>query len=192
MKRYIPSLTLSLISMAVLTLTACGGGGGGGSSASPSSAVGANAAGSTTSVTTKVMDGLIQNALVCVDSNSNGLCDAAETQAHTDTAGTATLEVPSGSLAAARLIVVVGTDATDADSGGVKTAYSLTTPAGKLGVISPLTTMVQTKIDVDKVGVQAAEDYVKAQTGLTVSLFDDYVAKRASSPAHQKASDVVW
>ena len=52
--------TLSLIGAAVVALTACGGGGSGASG--------------TASISTTVMDGLIQNALVCVDANKNGLC----------------------------------------------------------------------------------------------------------------------
>jgi hypothetical protein len=84
------------------------------------------------------MDGLIRNALVCVDSNKNGLCDVGETQAHTDANGQVTLEVPTAALATTRLIAVIGTDATDADTGAVKTGYSMTAPAGKLAVISPL------------------------------------------------------
>jgi hypothetical protein len=136
------------------------------------------------------MDGLIRNALVCVDSNNNGLCDAGETQAHTDANGQVTIEVPTANLATARLIAVVGTDATDADTGAVKTAYTMTTPAGKLSVISPLTTMVQTQMETAKVSAEAAESYVKTQTGLKVSMFDNFIAKRASSAEHKKAGEI--
>lgn len=50
-------LTLSLIGAAVVALTACGGGGGSGPLG-------------TTSISTTVMDGLIQNALVCIDATT--------------------------------------------------------------------------------------------------------------------------
>jgi hypothetical protein len=190
MKPGIPNLTLGLISLAVMTLTACGGGGSSGSAGGTSGGVGPNTGVAMTAVTTTVMDGLIRNALVCVDSNNNGMCEAGETQGHTDANGKVTLEVPTANLSSTRLIAVVGTDATDADSGPVRTAYTMSTPPGQLSVISPLTTMVQTKMDQDQVSVQVAESYVKAQTGLNISMFDNFVAQRATSAEHKKAGDV--
>ena len=74
MKSSTSHFTLGLIAAAVLTLSACGGGGDGGVAG-------------TTPVTTTVMDGLIQNALVCVDANKNGVCDPTETQGRTDAKG---------------------------------------------------------------------------------------------------------
>jgi trimeric autotransporter adhesin len=174
-------LTLSLITAAVATLTACGGGGGSTASTTPAA---------TSSITTTVMDGLISNALVCVDTNSNNLCDAGEVQGRTDAAGKVTLTVAATDAATAKLIAIVGTDAVDADTGAVKTAYTLQTPAGKTAVISPLTTMVQTKIDTDKVTAAVAETYVKTQTGLTVSVYDNFIALRGQSAEHTKAGEI--
>lgn len=199
--------TLSLIAAATLTLTACGGGGGGGATtattATPAATTPvattptATTAAAFTPVTTTVMDGLITNAQVCVDANNDGICQATETQGRTDSSGQVTLNVPTASLTTTKLVAQVGLDATDADTGVVKTAYSLQTPVGKLNVISPLTTLVQTKIDNDKAAginttIEAAETHVKSQIGLTsttVSVFDDYVSKRGSSNEHKKASD---
>lgn len=92
--------TSGLITAAVVTLTACGSGGGSG--------VGSPA---TTPVSTTVMDGLIKDALVCVDSNSNGVCDAGEIQGHTDANGKVTLDIPTADLATAKLVAMIGTDA---------------------------------------------------------------------------------
>ena len=70
------------------------------------------------------------------------------------------------------------------------------TPAGKHAVISPLTTVVQVKIEQDKssgkaTSTEAAEDFVKSQTGLTgISMFDDFIAKRDQSAEHRKAGEV--
>ena len=142
--------TLGLIAAAVVSLSACGGGG--------SSTVAANANPvptiAKTSKTFTVMDGLIQNALVCVDSNANGVCDATEIQGHTDTNGQVTLDIPTADLATAKLVAVVTAGlSTDKDTGAIPTSYTLQTPVGKLDVsdpvISPLTNMVQIKIDVD-------------------------------------------
>jgi hypothetical protein len=173
-------LTLSLIGAAVVALTACGGGGSG--------------APATAAISTTVMDGLIQNALVCVDANNNGLCDAGEVKGRTDANGQVTLSVPASDVGTAKLVAMIGTDAIDADTGPVKAAYTLTAPAGKHEVISPLTTMVQAKIDSDdKAGkttsVDAAATFVQAALTLNVSVFDNYIARRVSSPDSKEASD---
>ncbi|MDD2880060.1 MAG: hypothetical protein PHQ58_06460 [Rhodoferax sp.] len=190
MKFHTNHFTLSLISAAALTLTACGGGGG-----STATAPASLTAAALTPVTTTVMDGLISNAQVCVDSNNDGICQTTETQGRTNAAGQVTLNVPTADLATVTLVAQIGLDATDADTGAVKTAYSMQTPAGKHSVISPLTTLVQTKIDADKAAgvntsIETAETHIKSQMGLTattVSVFDDYVAKRSSSDDHKKA-----
>ncbi|NDP41006.1 MAG: hypothetical protein GZ093_20175, partial [Rhodoferax sp.] len=173
--------TLGLIAAAVVSLTACGGGG----------SVDAN--GNTTAVTTTVMDGLIYNALVCVDSNNDGVCQSTETQGRTDEAGKVTLQIATTEFATAKLIAMVGTDATDMDFPDVKvpTAYVLRTSAGKHSVISPLTDMVQTKMDLDdKKSFEQAEHEVKVEQGLdlSVSVTVNFVANR-DKDAYKKASD---
>lgn len=187
MKITTPRFTLGLIAAAVFTLTACGGGGGTTTAEAP--------AVKTASVTTTVMDGLIQNALVCIDTNSNGACETTETQGRTDATGKVTLSIATADLASAKLVAVIGLDATDADTGLVKTAYTLQTPAGRHAVISPLTSLVQAKIDADKAkgivtSVETAETYVKTQTSLTVSVFDNFIAKRDTDAAYKKAGEV--
>jgi mono/diheme cytochrome c family protein len=184
MQLYKQHLTCSLIAAAVLSLAACGGGGG------------TNTASvATTPVTTTVMDGLIENAVVCVDTNHNGICEPTETQGRTNASGQVTLAIPTAELATAALVAMIGTDAIDADTGPILTAYTLQTPAGKHSVISPLTHMVQTKINTEKVNgtvisVEAAETYVKEQTSLTVSVFDNFIAKRDIDSESKKAGEV--
>lgn len=178
----------------LVMLTACGGG----SSTSPTSTGGATSNPSTpstpsTPVTVTVMDGLIRNAKVCVDSNNNHACDAGEIQGSTDANGQVTLSIPTASLGAAKIIANVGTDAVDVDNGAVPTAFTMTAPAtgGTTAVVSPLTTMVQSKMDTDKVSLEDAINYVKTQTGLTTaSPMDNFIEKRASSAEHRKAGDV--
>ncbi|MDO8701319.1 MAG: hypothetical protein Q7J77_02730, partial [Undibacterium sp.] len=187
MKISTPHIALSLIAAAVVTLTACGGGSSGSTAVSimpPPVAV------ATTAVSTTVIDGLIKNALVCVDANNNGTCDAGETQARTDVNGKVTLQLSATELANARLIAMIGTDAVDADTGPVTTAYTLQTPAGRHSVISPLTTMVQTKMDTDKVSADAAEIHIKAQLGLSISVFDNFIALRSHNNEYKKAGEV--
>ena len=72
-----------------------------------------------TTINTTVMDGLIERALVCVDSNHNRQCDTDEIQGWTDVLGNVTLSIPSADMASASLLAIVGTNATDADTGRV-------------------------------------------------------------------------
>lgn len=181
MKISTSQFTLGLIAAAVVSLTACGGGGGG------------TAGVDTTAVTTTVMDGLILNALVCVDSNNDGVCQANETQGRTDKDGKVTLQIATTEFATAKLIAMVGTDATDMDFPDVKVpvAYVLRTSAGKHSVISPLTDMVQTKMDLDHTKTfEQAENEVKTEKGLdlSVSVTVNFVANR-DKDAYKKASD---
>src|SRR5665647_3801192 len=109
--------TLGLIAAAVVSLSACGGGGS--TVATNTNPVPTIAR---TSKTVTVMDGLIQNALVCVDSNANGVCDATEIQGHTDANGQVTLDIPTTDLATAKLIAVVTAGlSTDKDTGAIPT-----------------------------------------------------------------------
>ena len=182
MKIFTPHFTLGLVAAAVVTLTACGGGGGG--STSPSAPVG------TTPVTPTVLDGLIQNALVCVDSNNDGVCQATEIQGRTDVNGKVTLNIPTADLASAKLVAMIGTDATDADTGPVKTAYTLRTSAGKHSVISPLTNALQTKLDLDKTKTfEVAEAEVRTELGLNtaISVTDNFIEKRDHGTEAERA-----
>ena len=67
----------------VFGLVACGGGGGGGSSSAD-----------TSTLSTTVIDGAIENATVCLDKNNNGVCDAGEPASKTNAAGKANLSAP--------------------------------------------------------------------------------------------------
>src|SRR5437899_10089905 len=120
---------------ALLALAACGGGGGGGSSAP-----------TTTNVTTTVVDGALKNVTVCLDKNGNGKCDADEVHGKTDANGNVTLAVPNADVGKYPILAVVGTDAIDADTGAVPTAYTLPAPADTTSVVSPLSRRVQQRI----------------------------------------------
>ena len=157
-----------LVGIALVTCAGCGGGGNG-----------ANDTFTNTTIT--VMDGLIYNALVCVDSNSNGTCDSGEIQGRTDVNGNVTLAIPDAKLASAKLVAMVGTDAVDADTGSVKTAYTMTAPPGKLAVVSPLTTLVAFKVNSDGISVAEAESQVQTQYSLIVSPLANFIAGKSSS-----------
>ncbi|MGS0758199.1 hypothetical protein ACVBEH_27995, partial [Roseateles sp. GG27B] len=80
-------------------------------------------------LTISVIDGAIKGALVCLDANGNGACDAGETQGSTVADGTVTLTMAAADAGKYNVLALVGTDAVDADHGPVTTAYSLRAPA---------------------------------------------------------------
>jgi cytochrome c553 len=161
------------------TLVACGGGGGGDDDGPPAGA-------QTLSVT--VMDGLVRNATVCIDSNDNLRCDLQEMTSRTDARGVAQFVLPAG-VPAASIVAEVGTDATDADTGAVTQAYVMSAPAGQT-VVSPLTTLTHRKVKVEGKTLSQAEQEVKTNLGLGagVSVFANYVEHRDADDGYKKAS----
>lgn len=185
MKFSAPSFALSLIAAATLALTACGGGSDSDSDHDDGNSV------AITTVTPIVMDGLISKALVCWDANSNGACDATETQALTDSTGKASLFIPTANVAGAKLIAEITADvSSDADTGLVNTSYTLRAPAGKHGVISPLTDMTQARLAADgTLTFASAEAAVLADLGLSgISVTDNFIAKRGTNGNYKNAA----
>jgi hypothetical protein len=154
-------VALALASASIL-ITGCGG---------ESDTV---AAPTTTPFSTTVIDGAIKNAIVCLDKNGNGACDPGEPQGKTDVTGKVTFDVANEDLGKYPVLAIVGTDAVDADTGAVTIAYTMAAPADKAAVVSPLTTLVQTVIEGSGLTSAAAEIQVRAQAGVTLSLFEDF------------------
>jgi len=128
-----------------------------------------------------VVDGAIQNAVVCLDKNGNGLCDADEVQGKTDIDGKVTIIVPTADRGKFPIIALVGLDAVDKDHGPVTTAYTMSAPADQLGVVSPLTTLVQQTIALTGATSADAAKAVQATTGITASLFEDFTKTSAAT-----------
>lgn len=158
-------LAAGLLSM----LAACGGGGG----SSPNTDQ--PAAPSTTAVSTTVIDGPLQNAVVCLDKNSNGACDEGEPSGKTDASGKATVDVDNADLGRFPILAIVGTDALDADTGAVPVPYTLRAPADQTGVVSPLTTMVQAYLETTGSSSADAAAAIQAQLGLGISPLSNFV-----------------
>ncbi len=155
---------------ASLILHGCGGGGSGSA---------------TDDLAVTVIDGAIQNATVCLDKNLNGTCDLGEPSGTTDAAGKVILKVDKADAGKFPVLAVVPVGAIDADSGPVATAFTMKAPADKTAIVSPLTTLVQTLIEGSGLSSAAAEVELKAQSGLVLSLFDDFT--NGSSVDHQTA-----
>lgn len=139
----------------------------------------------TDDVAVTVIDGVITNAMVCMDKNNNGACDAGEPSGRTDATGRVTLKVDKADTGRFPILAVVGTDASDADTGPVLVPFTMKTPADRPALVSPLTTLVQTLVEGSGLTSAAAEIELKNQTGVVLSLFDDFT--KGSSVDHKTA-----
>ena len=175
-----------LVKVSCLVLVALGVAGcGGGSGPAPPAPVS-----TTTAVSISVIDGPIKGATVCLDKNGNGICDAGEPSGTTDVAGNVTLTVDNADIGMFPVVVMVGTNAVDADTGPVSVAYVMQAPADQVSVVSPLTTIVQAQIaSAGGTSAQAAS-IVQSQTGLTVSLFSNYTLTSSTSTDAQAAANL--
>jgi hypothetical protein len=136
----------------------------------------------TTSMSGKVADGYLTGAKVCLDLNSNKVCDEGEPSTTSTDGGEFSLDgVTQAQLDSAPLLVeiIVG-ETIDEDNPGtaITKKYTLSAPAG-YAFISPLTTMVQSEIEESGLSPEAAEGAVQAKLGTTLDLEADYVAGSA-------------
>ena len=164
-------------------LVACGGG-----SSSSTSDKDTKDVAATTDVAVTVIDGPIQNAKVCLDTNNDGVCGTGEPTGSTDASGKVTLKVNTQDAGKYPVIAEVGTDAIDADTGKVPTAYTMKTPADKPNVVTPLTTLVQNVVASSGSSSADAEAVVKNQIGVNVSLFEDF--SKGTTEDHKAAANV--
>ena len=163
---------LVLAGLCLLTVYGCGGGGGGGGGGGAIDT--GTPVAEKTSVPVTVIDDAIQFATVCLDKNKNGVCDAGEPSGKTDAAGKVTLQVDSADVGKFPMLAMIGIDAVDSTYGPVTTAFTMTAPADQTAVVSPLTTLVQTTVVNAGVSTAEAAASVQSQTGITVSLFQDF------------------
>ena len=178
MNKQLKRFALAVSSTGLLAVAGCGGGDE------------TTRAAPLSSVSTTVVDGAIKDALVCLDSNSNGTCEAAEVQGRTDVAGNVTLSVPTADLGKFPIIAIVGTDAVDADHGPVTVAYTMSAPADQVGVVSPLTTLVQQTVASTGVSTAEAARSVQDATGIVASLFEDFTKVAAPTDGSISAATV--
>ncbi len=166
------ALTASLV--AVFGLAACGGSGDKADMPAGDGPAGISPSPPTVAVPVRVIDGPLRNATVCVDANSNGRCEAGELQGRTDADGRVTLQVPTAELNRFPIVAVVGTDAVDADSGPVTSPYTLSAPADRPSVVTPLTTLVQQVVASTGATTDAAAATIQSGLGLTGSPLVDF------------------
>ena len=165
-------------------LVACGGGSS--SDPTPPVVVGPK----TVNQVVSVVDGPIKGALVCLDKNANGVCDADETQGTTVADGSVTLAVPEADVGKYAVLAAVGLDAVDAVNGPVTTAFTMQSPADKPGVVSPLTTLVAAQLAAGGGTTLDAEKSLQEKLGIAVSLFADFSKAVPTDEASQHAATV--
>jgi hypothetical protein len=178
-------LALALGGALALTLTACGGGSSSDDTAPPAPAPDTKV----TLTGTVVVDQAIRNAIVCLDLNNNGTCDATEpVSARTGADGAYTLtydtaQTSATQAAAASLIapMVPGAladanttiDAADTTEGNTATRYVLRQVPGKAGQINPLTTLVTAGITAGMTEA-AARSNAALQLAIAPAKIDNY------------------
>ena len=200
-------MSLTIANAALISLAGCGGGGGdapapGASTpvdssptvvvTTPTVTVTVPVVTPTTAVPTTVVDGALKNATVCMDKNTNGVCDPGEVQGKTDAAGNVTLAIHNADVDKFPLLAIAGTDAVDADHGTVTVtvAYTMSAPASKPALINPLTHLVQEAIASTGVTVAEAESAVQSSTGITASLSQDFTKVPAPTDGSPSAKVV--
>jgi trimeric autotransporter adhesin len=177
-------LVLGMASVGALGLYGCGGG----SSPATNTATTTNTV-ATTDVSLTVIDGPIEKAKVCLDINNNGVCDNNEPEGMTDANGKVTIKVNSTDVGKYPVIAVVDTNSFDADTGTVPTPFTMKAPADQTAVITPLTTLVHNHMVSNPGSTSAAAaDVVKAQTGINVSLFEDF--SKGATDDHKAAANI--
>ena len=173
------SLSITVIA-ASIGLTACGGGG----SDTPKTETPVVSA---VTLSGKVADGYLSGATVCLDLNRNKICDTGEPSAISTAGGNYSLEATQRQIETFPVLVqvIAGTTVDEDNPGAVVTKkYTLSAPAGKGAFVSPLTTMVQTKIETTGASIASIENELLTSIGQDssgVSLFDDYVDMKTSS-----------
>jgi hypothetical protein len=134
---------LSAVSAACWLLVGCGGGGGG-SSSTPEPVVDTS-----TQMKGVVLDGYLVGAKVCLDLNTNWVCDSGEPSAISSAGGQFTLDIaPLKYWETYKSLVLaeVGPDARDEGSGKTLreqglSAYALASAGGPSAVLSPINTL---------------------------------------------------
>ncbi|MBE8167052.1 MAG: hypothetical protein HAW66_01625 [Shewanella sp.] len=140
-------------------------------------------------LTGKVADGYIENALVCIDKNNNSVCDNDEPQAITDAQGTFTIpSLTQETIDSFPLVAEISENSKDTDTGdNFPSSLTFTAPSGYI-FISPVTTMVQHLIELgdDK---SAAEQTIQEKLSTDIHPNKDYIAVENDETKEQSIRD---
>lgn len=187
-----------------ITLVGCGSGDKDAKSASDATdALGNAYSGKGITITGKVIDGYLQDALVCVDANENGRCDNTDPHSRTDSEGGYSISLPKAIedkqynlLAFAEPDKTKDTDALNP----VDKGYGLSAPWKKSNAnITPFTSMVVGLMQAKSLSKSEAEKIVKTDLDIDNKdfVYADYIEmKNKPNPndgklLHDKAKELV-
>jgi hypothetical protein len=173
-------LLLSAIAVSMISLIGCGSGGSGSESAVTDSNTTTMPEVGASLFSGRVADGYLVGALVCQDINLNNECDSGEPQTYSGDFGIFTLNIPVADAINGPLLVNAFSGLTVDEDDGLRITndYTLSAPAG-YSFVSPLTTMVQAKIDENRADSEYTVADAISEVGLVVGSSDvmlNYVA----------------
>lgn len=175
------ALAIGALVVIAFTIAACGGGS---SNQSPSQSQALE------SIKGLAIDGYLKNATVFLDLNENGTLDSGEPSTLTDETGSYTLKATANQLATHHVIVIAKSGVTidqDNPNTAITQTYTLTAPIGKTEVISPITTLISSKIGDGKT-LSEAETEILADFGLqNFDLYKNYLYEEQGNLLFQKA-----
>ncbi|KVN53092.1 hypothetical protein [Burkholderia anthina] len=139
-----------ILGLSVATALAACGGGGGSSPAQPSNGGGGTPTTPTPAVSGKAIDGYLSGATVCLDLNSNGVCDSADPSAVTDATGQFSISYSADATGKMLLVQVTPTTKDASRPAGFQfpAAFTLSqvVQSASPQVVSPLTTLVSAQM----------------------------------------------
>ena len=187
-----------------ITLVGCGSGGKDAKSTSDATdALGITYSGKGITITGKVIDGYLQDALVCVDANENGRCDNTDPHSRTDSEGGYSISLPKAiEDKQYNLLAFAEPDRTkDTDARNpVEKGYGLSAPWKKsMANITPFTSMVVGLMQAKSLSKSEAEEIVNTDLdiGNKDFVYADYIAMQDKANdengkrLHDKAKQLV-
>ncbi len=122
----------------------------------------------------RVIDGYLENAIVCIDSNKNRQCDAEETSVKTDNQGRFPLKDFKGK---ALLVQAKAGITRDLDDGLIiNSGFIMQAPASHNGLVTPFTSL-QSNLLTDRNPIQALEKLSDVLSVNVEVLTQDYIAQ---------------
>ncbi|MEH6447851.1 MAG: hypothetical protein V7765_04235 [Oleispira sp.] len=162
-----------LLASAIIALTACGGSSSGSSNKDNNDdAAPVNPGGSITYG--RVIDGYLENALVCIDSNNDSQCSSNESPVKTDAQGRFNLAGLENKALIAQAVAGVTKDADD-NGDTITHGFTLSASADQSGIITPFTTLL---IALEKSGLSKADALAELSSSLDIpadTLNQDYI-----------------
>lgn len=172
----------SLLAGAIIALTACGG-----SSSSKDKPVDQAPTAPTTPTPPtpvdeisygRVIDGYLENAIVCIDTNNNLICDTSEVSKTTDSQGR--FELKEFEDSAILVQAKAGTTKDQDDGELITTSFIMRAPKGHNGLVTPFTSFQATLLEQGKSADEAAKNLIDSLAITQEKLEKDYIAEKDS------------